>query len=150
VPDGSGTAKALDTSFKRWKALACYPDAAAVLIDNNWVERQVRSWSLSRSNWLFAGSLKSGQRAAAVITLIQCAKLNWQYSYVYLKDVLTRLPTQINNAISELLPHNWTAEVHFLYLNLDRSREPTFSCEPLRDHSNCGFALKKFVATIVY
>ncbi|MCE0761164.1 transposase domain-containing protein, partial [Marinobacter sp. G11] len=27
--------------------------------------------------------------------------------YAYLKDVLTRLPTQKNNTIDELLPHNW-------------------------------------------
>ncbi|WP_239985745.1 transposase domain-containing protein, partial [Marinobacter salexigens] len=25
----------------------------------------------------------------------------------YLKDILTKLPTQKNNAIDELLPHNW-------------------------------------------
>ena len=56
---------------------------------------------------LFAGSLRSGQRAAAVMTLIQSAKLNGHDPYAYLKDVLTRLP-QKNNAIDELLPHNWT------------------------------------------
>ncbi|WP_349816648.1 transposase domain-containing protein [Acidovorax sp. SUPP3334] len=26
---------------------------------------------------------------------------------LYLKDVLTRLPTQLNSRIDELLPHNW-------------------------------------------
>ena len=57
---------------------------------------------------LFAGSLRSGQRAAAVMTLIQSAKLNGHDPYAYLKDVLTRLPMQKNNAIDELLPHNWT------------------------------------------
>ncbi|EKQ1947988.1 TPA: transposase domain-containing protein, partial [Klebsiella pneumoniae] len=74
---------------------------------NNWVENQIRPWALGRSNWLFAGSLRSGQRAAAVMTLIQSAKLNRHDPYAYLKDVLTRLPTQKNNAIDELLPHNW-------------------------------------------
>ena len=59
------------------------------------------------SVWLFAGSLRSGQRAAAIMSLIQSAKLNGHDPYVYLRDVLTRLPTQKNNAIDELLPHNW-------------------------------------------
>ena len=108
VPDGSGTARALDYSLKRWTALTRYLDDGAVPIDNNWVENQVRPWALGRSNWLFAGSLRSGQRAAAVMTLIQSAKLNGHDPYAYLKDVLTRLPTQKNNAIDELLPHNWT------------------------------------------
>jgi hypothetical protein len=108
VPDGSGTARALDYSLKRWTALTRYLDDGAVPIDNNWVENQIRPWALGRSNWLFAGSLRSGQRAAAVMTLIQSAKLNGHDPYAYLKDVLTRLPMQKNNAIDELLPHNWT------------------------------------------
>jgi len=41
------------------------------------------------------------------MTLIQSAKLNGHDPYAYLKDVLTRLPTQKNNAIDELLSHSW-------------------------------------------
>jgi hypothetical protein len=41
------------------------------------------------------------------MTLIQSAKLNGHDPYAYLKDALTRLPTQKNNVIDELLPHNW-------------------------------------------
>lgn len=107
VPDGSGTAKALGYSLKRWEALTRYLDDGAVPIDNNWVENQIRPWALGRSNWLFAGSLRSGQRASAVMTLIQSAKLNGHDPYAYLKDVLIRLPTQKNSTIDELLPHNW-------------------------------------------
>lgn len=47
------------------------------------------------------------QRAAAVMSLIQSAKLNGHDPYAYLKDVLARLPTQKNSRIDELLPHNW-------------------------------------------
>ncbi len=54
-------------------------------------------------------SLRSGQRAAAIMSLIQSAKLNGHEPYAYLKDVLTRLPTQKASAIGELLPHNWKA-----------------------------------------
>jgi hypothetical protein len=97
VPDGSGTARALDYSLKRWKALTGYLDDGAVPIDNNWVENQIRPWALGRSNWLFAGSLRNGQRAAAVMTLIQSAKLNGHDPYAYLKDVLAR-PDRIVDA----------------------------------------------------
>jgi hypothetical protein len=107
VPDGTATAKALDYSLKRWAALTRYLDDGAVPIDNNWVENQIRPWALGRANWLFAGSLRSGQRAAAVMTLIQSARLNGHDPYAYLKDVLARLPTQKASAIDELLPHNW-------------------------------------------
>ena len=74
VPDGSGTAKALDYRLKRWAALTRYLNDGSVPIDNNWVENQIRPWALGRSNCLFAGSLRSRQRAAAVMTLIQQAE----------------------------------------------------------------------------
>uniref|UniRef100_UPI000B18F348 transposase domain-containing protein n=1 Tax=Marinobacterium profundum TaxID=1714300 RepID=UPI000B18F348 len=84
-------------------------DDGAIPIDNNRVENLMRPWALGRKNWLFAGSLRSGQRAAAIMSLIQSAKLNGHEPYAYLKDVLTRLPTQKASAIGELLPHNWKA-----------------------------------------
>ena len=84
-----------------------YLDDGDLPIDNNWVENQIRPWALGRKNWLFAGSLRSGQRAAAVMSLIQSAKNNGHDPYAYLKDVLERLPTHKASAISELLPHNW-------------------------------------------
>ena len=79
----------------------------AVPIDNNWVENQIRPWAPGCSNWLFAVSLRSRQRPAAVMTLIQSAKLNGDDPHAYLEDALTRLPTQENNAIGELLFYNW-------------------------------------------
>ncbi|OFE42744.1 hypothetical protein BJN41_12585 [Acinetobacter towneri] len=60
-----------------------------------------------RKNWLFAGSLRSGQRAANIMTLIQSEKLNGLDPYAYLSDVLKRLPTQKMSQIEELLPHKW-------------------------------------------
>src|SRR5450830_1710422 len=107
VPNGSATAKALDYSLKRWVALTRYLDDGAVPIDNNQVENQIRPWALGRSNWLFAGSLRSGKRAAAIMSLIQSARMNGHDPYAYLKDVLTRLPTQRASEIEELLPHRW-------------------------------------------
>ncbi len=63
--------------------------------------------ALGRSNWLFAGSLRAGQRAANIMSLIQSAKLNGHDPYIYLKDVLERLPTQRASRLHELLPHRW-------------------------------------------
>lgn len=108
VPNVSAIAKALDYSLKRWVALTCYLEDGAVPIDNNAVENQIRPWALGRSNWLFAGSLRSGKRAAAIMSLIQSARMNGHDPFAYLKDVLTRLPTQRASEIGELLPYNWS------------------------------------------
>jgi len=107
ITDGSATAKALDYSLKRWTALTQFLDDGQLPIDNNWIENQIRPIAIGRSNWMFAGSLRAGQRAAAVMSLIQSAKLNGHDPYAYLKDVLARLPTQKNSQIEELLPHRW-------------------------------------------
>lgn len=107
VPEGSATAKAMDYSLKRWDALTRYLDDPALPIDNNFDEQQIRPWATGRKNWLFAGTLMAGQRAAAIMSLIQSAKLNGHDPYAYMRDVLTRLPTQLNRDIGELLPHCW-------------------------------------------
>ena len=107
VPDGSTTARAIDYSLKRWHALTRYIDNGDLPADNNWVENQIRPIAIGRSNWLFAGALMAGQRAAVIMSLIQSAKLNGHEPHAYLKDVLERLPTQPARRIAELLPHQW-------------------------------------------
>ncbi len=107
MPDGSATARAIDYSPKRWAALTCYLDDEDLPIDHKWVENRIRPIALGRQNWLFAGSLRAGKRAAAVMSLIQSATLNGLDPYAYPRDVLERLPTQAANRIDELLPHRW-------------------------------------------
>jgi len=109
VPDGSATAKAIDYSLNRWAALTRYIDDADLPIDNNWVENQIRPIALGRNNWLFAGSLRAGKRAAAIMSLVHSARLNGHDPYVYLRDVLERLPTQPASRVDNLLPHRWRA-----------------------------------------
>lgn len=106
--DGTAIAKAIDYSLKRWGPLTRFLADPGVPIDNNWIENRIRPVALGRANWLFAGSLRGGQRAAAVMSLIQSARLNGHDPYAYLRDVLERLPTQPNRRIAELLPHCWT------------------------------------------
>ncbi len=107
IPNGSATAKAIDYSLNRWAALTRFLDDGDLPIDNNWVENRIRPIALGRQNWLFAGSLRAGKRAAAVMSLIHSAKLNGLDPYDYMRDVLARLPTQPASRVAELLPHRW-------------------------------------------
>jgi len=101
------TARAIDYSLNRWAALTSYIDDGDLPIDNNWVENRIRPIAIGRQNWLFAGSLRAGKRAAAVMSLIHSAKLNGLDPYTYIRDVLERLPTQPASRVGELLPHQW-------------------------------------------
>jgi transposase len=107
VLEGSATAKAIDYSLNRWQALTRYLDDGRLPADNNWIENRIRPIALGRNNWLFAGSLRAGQRAAAIMSLIGSAKMNELDPYAYLSDVLTRLPTHRASRIADLLPHRW-------------------------------------------
>jgi transposase len=107
VPDGGGIAAALDYSLKRWGALGRFIDDGVVSVDNNHIENLIRPWAMGRKAWLFAGSELAGKRAAMVMSLVQSARLHGHDPWVYLKDVLERLPTHLNSRIGELLPHRW-------------------------------------------
>ena len=111
VAHGGATARALDYSLKRWQALTRFIDNGRLPIDNNWIENQIRPIAIGRKNWLFAGSLLAGQRAAAIMSLIQSAKLNGHDPHAYLRDVLQRLPTHKVSQIGELLPQRWVPAV---------------------------------------
>ena len=105
--DADATAKAIDYSLKRWKALTRYLDDGHVPIDNNAVENSIRPLALGRRNWLFVGSQLAGERAANIISLIESAKLNGHDPWAYLKDVFERLPTLRNSELASVLPHHW-------------------------------------------
>ena len=109
VPDSSGTARAIDYALRRFSALMRYLDDGTYPINNNPVENAVRPVALGRKNWLFAGTELAGRRAAAILSLIESAKLNGHDPFAYLRDVLTRLPTHPYRRLDKLLPFNWTS-----------------------------------------
>jgi transposase len=63
-----------------------------------------RPSALGKKNWLFTGSERSGQRAAAIQTLLGTAKLNGLNSADWLNETLEKLPVWPNSRIDELLP----------------------------------------------
>lgn len=107
LPDGSATARAMDYSLKRWAALTRFIDNGDLAVDNNRIENLIRPIALGRKNWLFAGSLRAGQRAAAIVSLLHTARLNGLEPYADLKDVLERLPTHPASVVRQLLPYHW-------------------------------------------
>lgn len=104
VADGSGMARALDYSLKRWSAIERYAQDGLRPIDNNPVENAIRPIALGRKNWLFAGSERAGKRAAAIQSLLATAKLNGIEPYAWLKQTIEQLPAWPNSRIDELLP----------------------------------------------
>jgi hypothetical protein len=65
----------------------------------------MRVIALGRKNFLFAGSDTGGDRAAAIYTIVQTARLNGVNPETYLKDTLTKIAEgHPINKIDQLLP----------------------------------------------
>jgi transposase len=102
----SEIASAINYSLKRWPALKLYCDDGLLEIDNNAAERALRGPVLSRKNFLFAGADSGGERAAAMYSLLETAKLQGLNPEAYLRHVLERISDHSINRIDELLPWN--------------------------------------------
>ena len=104
---GNDLAKAIDYILKRWAAFTLFLDDGRVCLSNNAAERALRGIALGRKSWLFAGSDRGGQRAAAMYSLIVTAKMNNIDAQAWLADVLARIAGHPASKIDELLPWHW-------------------------------------------
>lgn len=102
-------AAAIRYTLARWKALTRFVGNGRLEVDNNAAERAIRPLALGRKNYLFAGSDAGGDRAAAIYSLIETAKLNGIDPEAYLRDIIGRIADHPINRIDELLPWNWAA-----------------------------------------
>ncbi len=107
---GSDLAKAMDYMLKRWPAFTSFLDDGRVCLSNNAAERALRGIALGRKSWLFAGSDRGGERAAAMYSLIVTAKMNGIDPQAWLADVLARIADHPASRLDELLPWNWQPE----------------------------------------
>jgi transposase len=103
------TAKAIDYMLTRWPAFTRFLDDGRICLSNNAAERALRGVALGRRAWLFAGSDRGGERAAAIYTLIATAKLNDVNPQAWLADLLARIADHPASRLDELLPWRWKA-----------------------------------------
>jgi transposase len=104
---GNDLARAMDYILKRWAAFTLFLNDGRVCLTNNAAERALRGIALGRKSWLFAGSDRGGQRAAAMYSLIVTAKMNNIDPQAWLADVLARIAEHPARDIDALLPWNW-------------------------------------------
>lgn len=102
-------AKAMDYMLKRWVAFTRFLADGRICLTNNAAERELRGVALGRRAWLFAGSDRGGERAAAMYSLIATAKLNGIDPRAWLADVLGRIADHPASRLHELLPWHWSS-----------------------------------------
>jgi transposase len=101
----SALAEAFRYALKRRAALTRFVSDGRLEPDNNIAENALRTVVLGRKNYLFAGSDTGGERAAAIYTIVQTARLNEVNPEAYLRDILARIADgHPINRIAELMP----------------------------------------------
>ena len=107
IPAKSALGGAMRYGITRLKRLEVYLNDGRLSIDNNPAERCMRPIALGRKNFMFYGSDKGGDRAAAAYTLLETAKLNGINPQAYLTWVFETIADHPINRIDELLPWNF-------------------------------------------
>lgn len=103
-------AKAMNYMLKRMPAFTRFLEDGRICLSNNAAERALRGIAIGRKAWLFAGSERGGDRAAAIYSLITTAKLNDIDPQAWLADVLARIADHRITDLAALLPWNWAKE----------------------------------------
>ena len=101
--------KAIDYTLAHAALLEVYLRDGRVEIDNNLVENAIRPTAIGKKNWLFIGEAQAGQRSAILYTLIECCRRRGLNPFLYLRDVLTRLPSMTNWQVKDVTPAAWAA-----------------------------------------
>ena len=99
----------MDYMLTRWEAFSRFLTDGRICLTNNAAERELRGVALGRRAWMFAGSDRGGERAAAIYSLIAIAKLNDVDPRAWLADVLARIADHPASRLHELLPWYWKA-----------------------------------------
>ena len=105
----SRMAKAIGYARGQWLSIERYLDVAEACIDNNSSEQAIKPIVIGRKNWMFAGSVAGGERAATLYSLIVSCKRLGIDPYKYLHDVIARVSNHPNKRIGELTPRAWAA-----------------------------------------
>ena len=102
-PFAQATAYALD----REEALKVFLEDAAVPLDTNHLERQIRPIAVGRKNWLFCWTEVGAKYTGVAQSLISTCVLHGVDPWTYLVDVLQRLETHPAAKVGELTPRVW-------------------------------------------
>ena len=118
-------AEAIAYAASRQTELTRFFDDGRIQLDTGHLERSIRPVAIGRKNYLFFGSLRGGQTAAMLYSVVQSARLYHLDVTAYLTDILRRLPAILPTdtaAIRALLPDEW-AKSHPQHILASRDQE---------------------------
>ena len=107
TPPNSALGKALGYTSRQWPKLVRHLDHPDMPVDNNYVERQIKSYATGRKAWLFAYDAAGAQASANLYSLVMTGRANEVEPYAYLNYLFEHLPAASNvEQVEALLPWN--------------------------------------------
>ena len=100
-------AEAVNYALNQWDALSVFTSDAAVPVDNNVSEREIKRIVLNRKNSLFVGNPRGGQTAAILSSLTSTCRRHNIDPQLYLTQLLTNLPDTPTSQLHQWLPDQW-------------------------------------------
>lgn len=105
----SALGEAVNYTLNMWAKLQSCFDHAEVELSNNVAENSMRPVALGRKNWLHVGSLKSGPKVAAILSVVEsCRRLRLPVKK-YLLAVLPGMSATKHSEVALLTPARWMA-----------------------------------------
>ncbi len=107
TPPMSALGKALGYTSRQWPKLVRHLDHPDMPVDNNYVERQIKSYATGRKAWLFAYDAAGAQASANLYSLVMSCRANEVEPYAYLNYLFEHLPAASTvEQVEALLPWN--------------------------------------------
>lgn len=99
--------KAVNYALAEWEALNRYLQDGRLEIDNNLTENALRPSCVGKKNYLFFGHPDAGWRSAVIYSVIVSCRRRGIEPWIYLRDLMRRLPAAKNHEIPDLVPARW-------------------------------------------
>ncbi len=99
--------EAINYALGQWQELSVFAADAAVPIDNNVSEREMKRVVLNRKNSLFVGNPRGGRTAATLSSLTSTCRRHDVDPQLYITQLLVNLPALPISQLPEWLPDQW-------------------------------------------
>jgi len=100
--------KACNYLLRQWETLIAHCDHGCTRLDNNLLENAIRPSAIGKRNFLFIGHPGAGDRSATIYSVIVSCERRRIDPLLYLRDVLSRLPSLTNqDDLGALTPARW-------------------------------------------
>jgi transposase len=101
--------QAVAYTLNMWGKLRRCFDYAEVELSNNLAENSMRPVALGRKNWLHVGSVQSGPKVAAILSVVESCRRLRVSPKQYLEDVLPGMNQRNVAEVARLTPTQWAA-----------------------------------------